>query len=242
MQALQAEGAKALRANRYNFTRGGAALNNNPNISDAMRAKANNQINEDVALAIPGVLGNTEANSSNLIQNAYGNQASGYSDAAKTSLEAYKTTYKPSIFSTVLGAAAPFLSFVPGVGPLLSMGASALSSATGGTTGSTGSAAGLAGWQYQQQRAQNNSINQIANLPSGITMPSTAHTAQTSTGTGTTGTIADNMYDDTNSILKGTNSNNGNPQNLNPFQKFNSSILNNSNNEFNPFTAGGGYV
>ena len=236
VQALQAEGSKALRANRYNFTRGAAALNNNPNIRDAMMAKSNNQINEDVALAIPGVLGNVSNNATNTIQNAYGNQASGYSDAAKTSLEAYKTLYKPSIFSTVLGAAAPFLNFIPGVGPVLAAGAGAVAGATGGGGGQSGSAAGLG--QFIANMQQNKSIDQIANLPKGITMPGNT---SISDGSGATNPVAAAQTQDVQGILQGTKNNTQTgTNNSTMFDKFSSNLLNNKPNAM--FGNGGMFI
>lgn len=227
VQALQNEGSKALRANRYNYTRGAAAFNNNSNIQDAIRAKQNNTINEDVAMAIPGVIGNTAGQATQTVQNAYGNQASGYSDAAKTSLEAYKTTYKPSIFSTVLGAAAPFLSFIPGVGTALSMGAGALAGATGGGGGQSGSAAGLGSFNYQPTNFGNglgttDPATGKANAPSGNAVANSWDDIVNSNNSTST-----NVTDSVNKSLANSASGTGTPQSaVNPFAKFQSNLLN----------------
>ena len=228
VQALQNEGAKALRANRYNYTRGAAAFNNNSNIQDAIRAKQNNTINEDIAMAIPGVINNDAGQATQTVQNAYGNQAAGYSDAAKTSLEAYKTIYKPSIFSTVLGAAAPFLNVIPGVGPILAAGAGAVAGATGGGGGQSGSGAGLGSFNYRPTLFGNGV---------GTTDPSTgkANVPDPSDVAGEWNSIvnsnkntASNATDAVNQSLTNSAAGTGNAvqQTQNPFAKFNSELLN----------------
>lgn len=222
IQALLNEGSKALRANRYNYSRGAAAFNNNSQIQDAIRNKQSNQINENVALAIPGAIGNVASNATNTIQNAYGNQASGYSDAAKTSLEAYKTYQKPSWFSTILGAAAPFASLIPGVGPLISAGMSAGSQIAGGGSGQSGTAASLAQWQAQQQNvgshaAASDATATAANTHEAAQGPAAldpgASVAETLTGakTAAAGTNYDNIFKKFSSSLL-----NGAPTNTQP--------------------------
>lgn len=165
VQAAKNEAARAAKQHKYQFNAGAGAFNANPQLQHAMRMKQLGDIDERYGLAIPGIVQNQADNSSQFIQNAHYNTASGYSDAGNKAMQVYRYTYKPSIFSSVLGAAAPFLNFIPGVGPALSAGASALSGLTagseagiqsGGGAGSTYTPSYSFGRQTAQQAMQQN--------------------------------------------------------------------------------------
>lgn len=149
VQALNNEAAKAERANKYHFSTGAGAFNANPLLQQAMRNKQQADTAENFALQMPSVIQNQANDSSGFVQNALQNQAAGYSNTAQGYQNAVKYSYKKPLIGSILGAAAPFLGFIPGVGPALSAGAGSISGAMGqGNADMFGNSNG-AGYQAQ---------------------------------------------------------------------------------------------
>ena len=216
-QTLKNEAARVGREQKYQFSAGAGAFNANPHLQQAMRQKQQDTTRENFALAMPGAIQNQADSSSQFVQNAHYNQGAGYSDATGKALDVYKYYFKPSTFSSILGAAAPFLNFIPGVGQALSAGASALSGATAGNMAGTQSGSDSGGrytptfgsQTFKQAQELNNQSNQ----------------EQEQSGnpfSGAKATAAPSLDQ-----VAGTRQTSGSGLSENPFKKFKSSILGN---------------
>lgn len=161
VQALNNEAAKAERANKYHFNTGAGAFNANPLLQQALRNKQQADTQENFALQIPSIIQNQANDSSSFTQNAVYNQASGYSNTAQGYQNAVKYSYKKPLFGQILGGVAPFLNFIPGVGPALAAGAGAVSGAMGGSSNPDifGNASG-GGWRAAGTNSESYGIEQ----------------------------------------------------------------------------------
>lgn len=211
-QTLKNEAARANREQKYQFSTGAGAFNSNPQLQQALRMKQQDTTRENYALAMPGAIQNQADSSSQFIQNAQYNTGAGYSDASGKALDVYKYYYKPSTFSTILGAAAPFLNFIPGVGSALSASASAL--AGGGNAGTQSGSD--SGGRYtpsfgEQTFKQGQAINDEAN-----------EAPKTNPFSGAQASASPSIEQ-----VTGTKTNQSNGLSENPFKRFKSSILGN---------------